>query len=80
MNLRKARQNNKKEVYSREKDTGARRFDPRRIRCLCKKAFSGLYDVVYPSENCRFSSYIIRNLADWADVLGGKSKEEILGI
>ncbi len=35
-----------------------------------KKAFSGLYDVVYPSENCRFSSYIIRNLADWADALG----------
>lgn len=35
-----------------------------------KKAFSGLYDVVYPSENCRFSSYIIRNLADRADALG----------
>ena len=35
-----------------------------------KKAFMGQYDVVYPTENCRFTSYIIRNLYDWADGLG----------
>ena len=35
-----------------------------------KKAFDGLADVVYPSENCRFTSYIVRNIADWADALG----------
>lgn len=35
-----------------------------------KKAFEGVADVVYPNENCRFTSYILRNLADWAESLG----------
>lgn len=30
-----------------------------------KMAFEGVAEVFYPEENCRFSSYIVRNLTEW---------------
>lgn len=30
-----------------------------------KIAFDGVAEVYYPSDNCRFTSYIIRHLGDW---------------
>ena len=30
-----------------------------------KAAFEGVAGVFYPNENCRFSTYIIRNLCEW---------------
>lgn len=30
-----------------------------------KKAFEGIAEVYYPEENCRFTSYIIRQLYEW---------------
>lgn len=39
------------------------------IRCgydkYIKMCFEGVADVRYPDENCRFTTYIIRNLVDW---------------
>ncbi len=32
-----------------------------------KMAFEDIANVYYPQENCRFSSYIIRNLRDWVN-------------
>ncbi len=34
-----------------------------------KLCFDGVADVRYPEENCRFTTYIIRNLADWKNKL-----------
>jgi len=30
-----------------------------------KLAFEGIAEIFYPEENCRFSSYVLRNLYDW---------------
>ena len=35
-----------------------------------KMAFEGIADVFYPEENCRFTTYIIRNLYEWKKQLG----------
>ncbi|MBE5734413.1 MAG: hypothetical protein E7347_05125 [Clostridiales bacterium] len=35
-----------------------------------KKAFNGIAEVFYPSDNCRFTSYILRNLTEWAEEMG----------
>ena len=32
-----------------------------------KMAFEGVAEVYYPKENCRFASYILRNLIDWKE-------------
>jgi hypothetical protein len=32
-----------------------------------KMAFEGVAQVYYPNENCRFASYILRNLVDWKE-------------
>ena len=34
-----------------------------------KLAFDGVAQVYYPKENCRFTTYIIRNLLDWKNNL-----------
>lgn len=35
-----------------------------------KMIFEGVAEVYYPTENCRFSTYIIRNLHEWQYMLG----------
>lgn len=35
-----------------------------------KMSFEGVAEVYYPGENCRFASYIVRNLHDWKWKLG----------
>lgn len=35
-----------------------------------KMAFEGICEVYYPSENCRFTSYILRNIFDWKEAMG----------
>ena len=35
-----------------------------------KLAFDGVAQVYYPEENCRFTTYIIRNIFDWKENLG----------
>ena len=34
-----------------------------------KKIFEDTAEVYYPDENCRFSTYVLRNLANWRDQL-----------
>ena len=35
-----------------------------------KMAFEGVAEVYYPDENCRFTSYIIRQLYEWKNLVG----------
>ena len=35
-----------------------------------KMAFDGSAEILYPSENCRFSAYILRGIYDWKQSLG----------
>lgn len=42
-----------------------------------KMAFDGVAEVAYPSENCRFTSYVIRNLRDWKKATGWYDAEVV---
>ena len=35
-----------------------------------KMAFEGVAEVYYPGDNCRFTSYILRNILDWKEETG----------
>ena len=37
-------------------------------------AFDGVAEIYYPAENCRFSAYMLRNLAEWEKELFGLGK------
>ena len=37
-----------------------------------KLALDGKAEVYFPDENCRFSTYVLRNLGDWKDMAGLK--------
>lgn len=43
-----------------------------------KMAFEGTAEVVYPTENCRFASYVLRCLADWKKVCCGGENVDLI--
>jgi len=43
-----------------------------------KMAFDGVAEVYYPDENCRFTTYIVRNLFDWTVRLGLDESVDLL--
>ena len=37
---------------------------------LVREAYDNQAQVLFPSDNCRFSTYVLRNLHEWAQSLG----------
>lgn len=47
-------------------------------RYLVKQAFDGVANIYFPDENCRFASYVLRNLYDWRAEFGCGSEVDLI--